>query len=63
LHAQTIFESISIRHAELVVGDHLFTHELYAIALRRDDVHFRLLADRALTDFYLPDDFLQLLGS
>jgi polar amino acid transport system substrate-binding protein/glutamate/aspartate transport system substrate-binding protein len=48
---------------ELVVGDHLFTHELYAIALRRLDVHFRLLADRALTAFYLPDDFLQLLGS
>ncbi|MEK1891448.1 MAG: amino acid ABC transporter substrate-binding protein, partial [Phyllobacterium sp.] len=33
----------------------------YAIALRRDDANFRLLADRALTNFYLSDDFLPLL--
>ncbi len=45
----------------LKVGDRLFTHEPYAIALRRDDADFRLLADRALTYFYLSDDFLPLL--
>jgi polar amino acid transport system substrate-binding protein/glutamate/aspartate transport system substrate-binding protein len=47
--------------SSLVVGGRLFTHEPYAIALRRDDADFRLLADRALTDFYLSDDFLPLL--
>ncbi|TCR85840.1 amino acid ABC transporter substrate-binding protein [Rhizobium sp. BK376] len=45
----------------LEVGDRLFTHEPYAIALKRDDADFRLLVDRALTDFYLSDDFLPLL--
>jgi polar amino acid transport system substrate-binding protein len=45
----------------LEIGDRLFTHEPYAIALRRNDADFRLLADRALTDFYLSDDFLPLL--
>lgn len=45
----------------LEVGDRLFTHEPYAIALRRDDADFRLLVDRALTDFYMSDDFLPLL--
>ncbi len=49
--------------AALEVGDRMFTHEPYAIALRRDDADFRLLADRALTDFYLSDDFLPLLES
>jgi polar amino acid transport system substrate-binding protein/glutamate/aspartate transport system substrate-binding protein len=47
--------------ASLEVGDRLFTHEPYAIALRRDDADFRLVVDRALTDFYLSDDFLPLL--
>lgn len=47
--------------SSLEIGDRLFTHEPYAIALRRDDADFRLLADRALTDFYLSDDFLPLL--
>ncbi|WP_246752731.1 amino acid ABC transporter substrate-binding protein [Sinorhizobium sp. BG8] len=47
--------------SSLEVGDRLFTHEPYAIALRRDDADFRLLADRALTEFYLSDDFLPLL--
>ncbi len=47
--------------SSLEVGDRLFTHEPYAIALRRNDADFRLLADRALTDFYLSDDFLPLL--
>jgi polar amino acid transport system substrate-binding protein len=47
--------------SSLEVGDRLFTHEPYAIALRRDDADFRLLVDRALTEFYLSDDFLPLL--
>jgi len=47
--------------SSLEIGDRLFTHEPYAIALRRDDANFRLLADRALTGFYLSDDFLPLL--
>jgi polar amino acid transport system substrate-binding protein len=47
----------------LEVGDRLFTHEPYAIALKRDDADFRLLVDRALTDFYLSDEFLPLLQS
>lgn len=47
--------------SSLEVGDRLITHEPYAIALRRDDADFRLLADRALTDFYLSEDFLPLL--
>ncbi|HEV7309388.1 MAG TPA: amino acid ABC transporter substrate-binding protein [Ensifer sp.] len=47
--------------SSLEVGDRLITHEPYAIALRRDDADFRLLADRALTDFYLSDNFLPLL--
>lgn len=49
--------------SSLTVGDRMFTHEPYAIALRRNDADFRLLADRALTDFYMSDDFLQLLES
>ncbi|MDQ0317970.1 polar amino acid transport system substrate-binding protein/glutamate/aspartate transport system substrate-binding protein [Pararhizobium capsulatum DSM 1112] len=47
--------------SSLDVGDRLLTHEPYAIALRRDDADFRLLADRALTDLYLSDDFMPLL--
>ncbi|KQV32709.1 amino acid ABC transporter [Rhizobium sp. Root1203] len=47
--------------SSLEIGDRLFTHEPYAIAMRRNDADFRLLADRALTDFYLSDDFLPLL--
>lgn len=47
--------------SSLEVGDRLFTHEPYAVALRRNDADFRLVADRALTDFYLSDDFLPLL--
>lgn len=49
--------------SSLKVGDRMFTHEPYAIALRRGDADFRLLADRALTDFYMSDDFLPLLES
>jgi len=47
--------------SSLEIGDRLFTHEPYAIAMRRDDAAFRLLADRALTNFYLSDDFRPLL--
>ncbi|MBZ9656263.1 amino acid ABC transporter substrate-binding protein [Phyllobacterium lublinensis] len=47
--------------SSLEIGDRLFTHEPYAIALPRDDANFRLLADRALTNFYMSDDFLPLL--
>lgn len=47
--------------SSLEVGDRLITHEPYAIAMRRNDADFRLLADRALTDFYLSEDFLPLL--
>lgn len=45
----------------LEIGDRLFTHEPYAIAMRRDDADFRLLADRALTAFYLSEEFLPML--
>ena len=45
----------------LEIGGRLLTHEPYAIALRRDDASFRLLADRALTDLYMSEDFLPLL--
>ncbi|MBP1887454.1 amino acid ABC transporter substrate-binding protein [Sinorhizobium mexicanum] len=47
--------------SSLHIGDRLFTHEPYAIALPRDDADFRLLADRALTEFYMSEDFLPLL--
>jgi ABC-type amino acid transport substrate-binding protein len=61
---QVLLTSLAARARDpssLEIGDRLFTHEPYAIALRRDDADFRLLADRALTDFYLSDDFLPLL--
>ncbi|MDI7863555.1 amino acid ABC transporter substrate-binding protein [Rhizobiaceae bacterium n13] len=47
--------------SSLEVGDRLFTHEPYAIGLRRGDADFRLLADRVLTEFYMSDEFLPLL--
>lgn len=45
----------------LAIGNRLFTHEPYGIALRRDDSAFRLLVDQALTAFYQSDDFPKLL--
>ncbi|GAJ96239.1 putative ABC transporter substrate-binding protein [Rhizobium rhizogenes NBRC 13257] len=45
----------------LAIGNRLFTHEPYGIALRRDDSTFRLLVDQALTEFYQSDDFPKLL--
>lgn len=47
--------------SSLEVGDRLFTHEPYAIALPRNDSDFRLVADRALTDFFRSDDFMPVL--
>lgn len=47
--------------ADLAIGHRLFTHEPYAIALKRGDPDFRLLVDRALSDFYLSDDFPRVL--
>ncbi|UVC11821.1 amino acid ABC transporter substrate-binding protein [Rhizobium sp. TH2] len=47
--------------SSLEVGDRLFSHEPYAIAVRRNDAEFRLVVDRALTGFYQSDDFLPLL--
>lgn len=47
--------------AALELGNRLFTHEPYGIALRRDDSAFRLLVDRALTGFYTSNDFPKLL--
>lgn len=63
---QALLASLASRARDpssLEIGDRLFTHEPYAIGLRRDDADFRLLADRALTAFYLSDDFLPLLES
>lgn len=45
----------------LAIGDRLFTHEPYGIALRQNDSTFRLLVDRTLTEFYQSDDFPKLL--
>jgi polar amino acid transport system substrate-binding protein/glutamate/aspartate transport system substrate-binding protein len=45
----------------LILGNRLFTHEPYGIALRRDDSAFRLLVDRTLSDFYASADFPKLL--
>ena len=47
--------------SSLEVGDRLFTRERYAIAVRRNDADFRLVLDRALTDFYMSADFLPTL--
>jgi polar amino acid transport system substrate-binding protein/glutamate/aspartate transport system substrate-binding protein len=45
----------------LAIGNRLFTHEPYGIALRQDDSAFRLLVDQTLTDLYQSDDFTKLL--
>ncbi len=47
----------------LVIGNRLFTHEPYGIALRQDDSAFRLLVDQTLTATYQSDDFDKLLTS
>ena len=43
------------------IGNRLFTHEPYGIALRQDDSAFRLLVDQTLTETYQSDDFANLL--
>ena len=50
------------RPSDLMVGKRLFTREPYAIALRRGDADFRLLIDRALSQFYATPEFLTLLS-
>ena len=45
----------------LAIGNRLFTHEPYGIALKQDDSAFRLLVDQTLTDVYQSDDFPKLL--
>ncbi|NLR99430.1 amino acid ABC transporter substrate-binding protein [Rhizobium sp. P38BS-XIX] len=45
----------------LAIGNRLFTHEPYGIALRQDDSAFRLLVDQTLTETYQSDDFSKLL--
>ena len=45
----------------LAIGNRLFTHEPYGIALRQDDSAFRLLVDQTLTNVYQSDDFPKLL--
>ncbi|MGG6895202.1 amino acid ABC transporter substrate-binding protein [Rhizobium sp. BR 315] len=47
----------------LAIGNRLFTHEPYGIALRQDDSAFRLLVDQTLTDLYQSDDFTKLLAT
>jgi len=52
----------SARHPiNLELGDRLFTHEAYAIALTRGDADFRLLVDRTLSRFYRTTEFTDLL--
>ena len=37
---------------EVTILDRMFTHELYGIAMPRDDEDFRLIVDRALSVLY-----------
>ena len=45
----------------LIVGSRLFTREPYGIAMKRGDADLRLLADRALSQFYATREFTELL--
>ncbi len=47
----------------LAIGNRLFTHEPYGIALRQDDSAFRLLVDQTLTETYQSDAFAKLLST
>lgn len=49
--------------SSLAIGNRLFTHEPYGIALKQDDSAFRLLVDQTLTDLYQSDDFTKLLAA
>lgn len=48
--------------AGLLVGIRLLTREPYGIAMHRGDAEFRLLVDKALTDFYATSEFPVLLS-
>ncbi|MFB2562989.1 amino acid ABC transporter substrate-binding protein [Rhizobium sp. IMFF44] len=58
-----LFDLASHAHnpSTLAIGNRLFTHEPYGIALRQDDSAFRLLVDQTLTETYQSDDFAKLL--
>lgn len=58
-----LFDLASHAHkpSALVIGNRLFTHEPYGIALRQDDSAFRLLVDQTLTKTFQSDDFAKLL--
>ena len=58
-----LFDLASRAHnpSALAIGNRLFTHEPYGIALRQDDSAFRLLVDQTLTETYQSDDFARLL--
>lgn len=50
------------RHpGRLMVASRLLTHESYAIGMKRGDAEFRLLVDRALSEFYATPEFAALL--
>jgi len=48
--------------SRLVIGTRLFTREPYSIAIQRGDSDFRLLIDRALSQFYSRPEFSALLA-
>lgn len=60
-----LFDLASHAHkpSALVIGNRLFTHEPYGIALRQDDSAFRLLVDQTLTKTFQSDDFAKLLST
>ncbi|NEI70451.1 transporter substrate-binding domain-containing protein [Rhizobium lusitanum] len=60
-----LFDLASHAHkpSALVIGNRLFTHEPYGIALRKDDSAFRLLVDQTLTETFQSDDFTKLLST
>jgi ABC-type amino acid transport substrate-binding protein len=47
--------------SDLFVANRLLTRELYGIGMRRGDPEFRLLVDRALSEFYAKPEFSALL--
>ena len=47
--------------SQLIVATRLLTQEAYGIALKRGDADFRLLVDRALSEYYATPAFMSLL--
>ncbi|HZF26478.1 MAG TPA: putrescine-ornithine antiporter [Steroidobacteraceae bacterium] len=45
---------------DFVIGDRLFTHEAYALALGRNEDDFRLVVDRSLSQLYPTNGFREL---